>query len=121
MSEMSFEFVLLPKYFTTFQITLSHSHRRLPPFLMYRAHVVFKHRLPFYTFKRTLFRYLYRLLAFPLQWRFSFLKLNCRHAQVVSCKIFSSTCMRFHPCDFAPTWYASSTPSSWIVKRMPVE
>jgi len=57
-SEMVFEFVLLPKYFTAFQITLSHSHRPLPPFLMYRAHVVFKHLLSFYTFKRKLFRYL---------------------------------------------------------------
>jgi len=64
---MSVEFVSSPKYFTAFQVTLSHPHRRLPTFLFLCTHAVFKHRLPFYTFKRKLFRYLYRLLAFPVQ------------------------------------------------------
>jgi hypothetical protein len=61
-SEMSVECAFSPKCFTAFHITVSHPHRRVPPFLMFRAHVVFKHLLPFYTFKRKLFRY---LIFFP--------------------------------------------------------
>jgi hypothetical protein len=120
-SDTAVELVFSPNNFTTIQTNVSQLHRRLPPFLMFRAHVIFKHRLPFYTFKRKLFRYLYRLLVFSARWRFPSL------VEIFAMSKFEAVKdLRLRACAFTQVTLLllgmhHPHPPSWIVKRMPVE
>jgi hypothetical protein len=120
-SDTAVEFDFPPNYFTTIQINVSQLHRRLPPFLMFRAHVIFKHLLPFYTFKRKLFLYLHRLLVFSVRWRFSFLVEIVAMSKFEAIKFLRLRACAFTQVSLLLLGMHHPYPPSWIMKRMPVE